>query len=90
MNREREWLFGTQEGRTMLVESSNFDRLAVIHLHREHKYESLKDTQDETADTIVRLAPKRKDSEPRPVSLLFLHLMFFVFPLINIISQHYL
>ncbi|XP_054285065.1 eEF1A lysine and N-terminal methyltransferase homolog [Macrosteles quadrilineatus] len=64
--REREWLFGSPEGRQILVQNSGFDRLAVIRLHREHKYESLKATQDETSDTVLRLAPNYKSSGPRP------------------------
>ncbi|KAG8277682.1 Methyltransferase-like protein 13 [Homalodisca vitripennis] len=64
--REREWLFGTPEGRQVLLENSAFDRLAVIRLHREHKYENLKAVQDETAETVIKLAPDFKDASQRP------------------------
>uniref|UniRef100_A0A1B6FY48 Methyltransferase type 11 domain-containing protein n=1 Tax=Cuerna arida TaxID=1464854 RepID=A0A1B6FY48_9HEMI len=64
--REREWLFGTPEGHQVLLESSGVDRLAVVRLHREHKYENLKAVQDETAETVIKLAPSFKDFSERP------------------------
>ncbi|XP_075214630.1 eEF1A lysine and N-terminal methyltransferase homolog isoform X2 [Lycorma delicatula] len=55
--REREWLFGTKEGRDLLRDSSGMDRLAVILLHRGHKYSNLQEVQDEVRDAIRSIAP---------------------------------
>uniref|UniRef100_A0A1B6D8N5 Methyltransferase type 11 domain-containing protein n=1 Tax=Clastoptera arizonana TaxID=38151 RepID=A0A1B6D8N5_9HEMI len=65
--REHEWLFGVPEGRKTLVKSSGFDRLAIVHLHRDHIYTSLKDVQEETADVIMRLSPPIKNNSKAPI-----------------------
>lgn len=55
--RNCEWLFGVAQGRINLVESSGFDRLAIIHLHRNQEYDTLEDVEQEIYGTIVKLAP---------------------------------
>ncbi|CAG9825256.1 unnamed protein product [Phaedon cochleariae] len=55
--REAEWLFSTKDGRKKLVEITKFNRLAIIILHRGHRYESFEAVQKELTDTICNLAP---------------------------------
>ncbi|XP_069674155.1 eEF1A lysine and N-terminal methyltransferase homolog isoform X1 [Periplaneta americana] len=55
--RETEWLFSTPEGRATLLKSAGFDRLAVVALHRDQKYDGLDAVQEELADSILHLAP---------------------------------
>lgn len=55
--RETEWLFGTPEGRKALQKEVNYDRVAVITLHRGHDYPSLAELRNELAECIVQLAP---------------------------------
>ncbi|XP_023014100.2 eEF1A lysine and N-terminal methyltransferase homolog [Leptinotarsa decemlineata] len=55
--REAEWLFSTKAGRKKLVDVTQFNRLAIITLHREHKYESFEAVQKELSDTVCNLAP---------------------------------
>ncbi|KAG5896827.1 hypothetical protein JTB14_032068 [Gonioctena quinquepunctata] len=55
--REAEWLFSTTTGRKKLVEITHYNRLAIITLHREHKYESFEAVQKELSDTICNVAP---------------------------------
>lgn len=69
--REHEWIFGVPEGRSALVETSGFDRLAIVHLHRNHHYNSLKEIQEEIADAIIRLSPPKINDGKTPVSWIF-------------------
>ncbi|KAH8240559.1 hypothetical protein KR026_000152 [Drosophila bipectinata] len=55
--REIEWLFGTPEGRKKLQESANFQRLAVVTLHRDQVYSTLDEVKLELADSIKNLSP---------------------------------
>ncbi|KAH8325691.1 hypothetical protein KR067_004465 [Drosophila pandora] len=55
--REIEWLFGTPAGRKKLQESANFQRLAVVTLHRDQLYSTLEEVKLELADSIKNLSP---------------------------------
>lgn len=55
--RETEWLFATPEGRSTLLKSAGFDRLAVVSLHRDQTYKGLDAVQEELTDSILHLAP---------------------------------
>ncbi|EDV31427.1 uncharacterized protein Dana_GF15348 [Drosophila ananassae] len=55
--REIEWLFGTPAGRKKLQESANFQRLAVVTLHRDQVYSTLEEVKLELADSIKNLSP---------------------------------
>jgi hypothetical protein len=55
--RETEWLFATPEGRSTLLKSAGFDRLAVVALHRDQTYKGLEAVQEELTDSILHLAP---------------------------------
>ncbi|XP_001356868.2 eEF1A lysine and N-terminal methyltransferase homolog [Drosophila pseudoobscura] len=55
--REIEWLFGTPSGRKKLQASANFQRLAVVTLHRDQVYNTLEEVQAELGDTVFSLAP---------------------------------
>ncbi|KAK7861620.1 hypothetical protein R5R35_010125 [Gryllus longicercus] len=56
--RETEWVFATPEGRNTLLKSAGFDRLAIVSLHRDHKYPDLFAVEDELGDSILQLAPR--------------------------------
>lgn len=65
--KECEWLFATKEGRQKLLASAGFGRLAVVLLHRDHKYKSLDAIKAELSAHIKQLAPnnmKRDESIP--------------------------
>ncbi|KFB38679.1 AGAP008472-PA-like protein [Anopheles sinensis] len=55
--RETEWLFATPQGRQKLQASANFDRLAVVTLHRGHVYTDLEAVKVELAESVKSLAP---------------------------------
>uniref|UniRef100_A0AAG5D7L7 eEF1A lysine and N-terminal methyltransferase homolog n=1 Tax=Anopheles atroparvus TaxID=41427 RepID=A0AAG5D7L7_ANOAO len=55
--RETEWLFATPQGRRKLQSSANFDRLAVVTLHRGHVYNDLEAVKTELAESVKSLAP---------------------------------
>jgi hypothetical protein len=55
--RETEWLFATPEGRSTLLKSAGFDRLAIVALHRDQTYKGLESVQEELNDSILHLAP---------------------------------
>ncbi|XP_039280427.1 eEF1A lysine and N-terminal methyltransferase homolog [Nilaparvata lugens] len=57
--REREWLFGTKEGRKTIVASSGMDRLAFILLHRGCQYTDQQAVQDEVGNAVRAMAPAR-------------------------------
>ncbi|XP_033608724.1 eEF1A lysine and N-terminal methyltransferase homolog isoform X3 [Cryptotermes secundus] len=59
--RETEWLFATPEGRSTLLKSAGFDRLAVVTLHRDQIYKGLDAVQEELTDSILHLAPPGLD-----------------------------
>ncbi|XP_017005386.2 eEF1A lysine and N-terminal methyltransferase homolog [Drosophila takahashii] len=55
--REVEWLFATPVGRKKLQDSANFQRLAVVTLHRDQVYSTLDEVKLELADSIKNLSP---------------------------------
>ncbi|CAG9854953.1 unnamed protein product [Phyllotreta striolata] len=55
--REAEWLFSTSNGRKKLVEITKYNRLAIITLHREQKYDSFEAVQLELSNVVCNLAP---------------------------------
>ncbi|XP_039483074.1 eEF1A lysine and N-terminal methyltransferase homolog [Drosophila santomea] len=55
--REVEWLFSTPVGRKKLQDSANFQRLAVVTLHRDQVYSTLDEVKLELADSIRNLSP---------------------------------
>ncbi|XP_037960566.1 eEF1A lysine and N-terminal methyltransferase homolog [Teleopsis dalmanni] len=56
--RENEYLFSTPEGRKHLQESSEFQRLLIITLHRDQVYNSLAEVKEELIDSIKSVAPQ--------------------------------
>ncbi|KAK9301521.1 hypothetical protein QLX08_006146 [Tetragonisca angustula] len=56
--KETDWLFSTKEGRQQLLKSSQRDRLAIVTLCREHKFESWDAVKAEIEDCILNLAPE--------------------------------
>lgn len=57
INSETEWLFSTPQGRKKLLLSANFDRLAIVSMHRGHIYTTWDDVKEEISDSIKNLAP---------------------------------
>ncbi|XP_052869335.1 eEF1A lysine and N-terminal methyltransferase homolog [Anopheles cruzii] len=55
--RETEWLFATPAGRQKLQQSANFDRLAVVTMHRGQRYEDLETVKGELGESVKSLAP---------------------------------
>lgn len=55
--REAEWLFSTANGRKKLVEITKYNRLAIVTLHRDQKYESFEAVQTELSNVVCNLAP---------------------------------
>uniref|UniRef100_A0A2R5LH54 Putative spermine/spermidine synthase n=1 Tax=Ornithodoros turicata TaxID=34597 RepID=A0A2R5LH54_9ACAR len=55
--RETEWLFSSPEGRLQLAESCSAERLVVVHLSRNHVYNSLEEVKGELSQKVMELAP---------------------------------
>jgi len=55
--REVEWMFSTREGRRQLAESASCQRLVVVHLQRDHSFNSLQEVQDQLSGYVMELAP---------------------------------
>ncbi|XP_011875236.1 PREDICTED: methyltransferase-like protein 13 isoform X2 [Vollenhovia emeryi] len=55
--KETDWLFSTKEGRQQVLKSAQRDRLAIVTLRREHKYESWDAVKTELEDCVRNLAP---------------------------------
>ncbi|KAG7203924.1 hypothetical protein KM043_016944 [Ampulex compressa] len=65
--KEMDWLFSTKEGRQQVLKSTQKDRLAIVILRREHKFEGWDEVQNELQDCIYNLAPRglsRKNDIP--------------------------
>lgn len=56
-NRETDWLFSTKEGRQQVLKTAQRDRLVIVILHREHKFENLDTVKTELTDCVHDLAP---------------------------------
>ncbi|XP_077272908.1 eEF1A lysine and N-terminal methyltransferase homolog [Temnothorax americanus] len=55
--KETDWLFSTKEGRQQVLKSAQRDRLAIVTLCREHKFESWDTVKAELEDCVRNLAP---------------------------------
>ncbi|XP_076390191.1 eEF1A lysine and N-terminal methyltransferase homolog isoform X2 [Megachile rotundata] len=55
--KETDWLFSTKEGRQQVLKSAQQDRLAIVTLRREHKFESWDAVKSELEECILNLAP---------------------------------
>ncbi|XP_031837673.1 eEF1A lysine and N-terminal methyltransferase homolog [Nomia melanderi] len=55
--KETDWLFSTKEGRQQVLKSAQRDRLAIVTLRREHKFDSWDAVKTELEDCILNLAP---------------------------------
>lgn len=55
--KEMDWLFNTKEGRQQVLKSAQHDRLAIVTLRREHKFENWDAVKTELQDCIRNLAP---------------------------------
>nr|SVE75013.1 EOG090X02SD [Daphnia dolichocephala] len=56
--RETDWLFASAEGRRQLADSAKFQRLIVVHLGRDHKFDTLDSVQTELAGIVSSLQPQ--------------------------------
>ncbi|XP_053994379.1 eEF1A lysine and N-terminal methyltransferase homolog [Hylaeus volcanicus] len=56
--KETDWLFSTKEGRQQVLKSAQRDRLAIVTLRREHKFENWDAVKSELEDCILNLAPE--------------------------------
>ncbi|XP_076661380.1 eEF1A lysine and N-terminal methyltransferase homolog isoform X1 [Halictus rubicundus] len=61
--KETDWLFSTKEGRQQVLKSAQRDRLAIVTLRREHKFESWDAVKTELEDCILNLAPEGLSSK---------------------------
>ncbi|XP_011172802.2 eEF1A lysine and N-terminal methyltransferase homolog [Solenopsis invicta] len=55
--KETDWLFSTKEGRQQVLKSAQRDRLAIVTLRREHKFENWDAVKTELEDCVRNLAP---------------------------------
>ncbi|KYM94841.1 PREDICTED: methyltransferase-like protein 13 [Cyphomyrmex costatus] len=55
--KETDWLFNTKEGRQQVLKSAQRDRLAIITLRREHKFDNWDAVKTELEDCVLNLAP---------------------------------
>ncbi|KAL6262444.1 hypothetical protein P5V15_007530 [Pogonomyrmex californicus] len=55
--KETDWLFSTKEGRQQVLKSAQRDRLAIVTLRREHKFENWDAVKAELEDCVRNLAP---------------------------------
>ncbi|KAM0732130.1 eEF1A lysine and N-terminal methyltransferase-like protein [Formica fusca] len=55
--KEMDWLFSTKEGRQQVLKSAQRDRLAIVTLRREHKFENWDAVKTELEDCVRNLAP---------------------------------
>ncbi|XP_076246315.1 eEF1A lysine and N-terminal methyltransferase homolog isoform X2 [Calliopsis andreniformis] len=56
--KETDWLFSTKGGRQQVLKSAQRDRLAIVTLCREHKFENWDAVKSELEDCILNLAPE--------------------------------
>lgn len=60
--RAREWLFSSEEGQWMVVESSKAERLIMVLLDSSHSKVSMDDIQKDLSPLVRQLAPESEDS----------------------------
>ncbi|RNA07448.1 methyltransferase 13, partial [Brachionus plicatilis] len=58
IGKEIEWLFATKLGREELTSQAKYQRLAIVHLNRDHQYQSLDAIISELSPKVMDLAPK--------------------------------
>ncbi|XP_076766144.1 eEF1A lysine and N-terminal methyltransferase homolog [Xylocopa sonorina] len=56
--KETDWIFSTKEGRQQVLKSAQRDRLAIVTLCRDHKFETWDAVKSELEDCILSLAPE--------------------------------
>ncbi|KAF7270052.1 hypothetical protein GWI33_016957 [Rhynchophorus ferrugineus] len=61
--RETEWLFSTKAGRQNLAAMTNYNRLAIVSMHRGKVYGTLDEVKKELEDIVCNLAPKKLKSQ---------------------------
>lgn len=54
--RETDWLFSTEAGSVQLAESAGFERLVVVTLHRNHKYQNMEQVKEEVSAKALDLS----------------------------------
>lgn len=69
-HREMDWLFNSHEGRRQLADNAKFQRLLVIHLGRDHRFESLDCIQNELSGVVSSLQPADLPPNTRVIALL--------------------
>ncbi|XP_015918789.2 eEF1A lysine and N-terminal methyltransferase [Parasteatoda tepidariorum] len=67
--REIEWLFSTPQGRQELAASADCERLVVVHLQRDHVYNSLDEVKSDLSEKVLELAPLSFKSQVPILSL---------------------
>ncbi|KYN10088.1 PREDICTED: methyltransferase-like protein 13 [Trachymyrmex cornetzi] len=55
--KETDWLFSTKEGRQQVLKSAQRDRLAIVTLRREHKFDNWDAVKTELENCVLNLAP---------------------------------
>ncbi|XP_037038786.1 eEF1A lysine and N-terminal methyltransferase homolog [Bradysia coprophila] len=56
--RETEWIFSTPQGRKKLLLSAQYERLAIVSMHRGQIYTTWDDVKSELSASLLNLAPK--------------------------------
>lgn len=64
--REPEWMFSTAEGRKQLLDSTGYERLVVVTLHRDHIYGGIEEVKSELSSKVMELAPSNLGSKQVP------------------------
>ncbi|CAG9538654.1 unnamed protein product [Cercopithifilaria johnstoni] len=57
VGRDHDWFFATERGRLSLRKQCCKDRLAVVTLYRDQKYESMEQVKDELGPYVIQLTP---------------------------------
>uniref|UniRef100_A0A915Q740 Methyltransferase type 11 domain-containing protein n=1 Tax=Setaria digitata TaxID=48799 RepID=A0A915Q740_9BILA len=57
VGRDHDWFFATEKGRSSLRKQCSKDRLAVVTLYRDQKYENMDQVKDELGPYVIQLTP---------------------------------
>ncbi|VBB31719.1 unnamed protein product [Acanthocheilonema viteae] len=57
VGRDHDWFFATERGRASLRKQCCKDRLAIVTLYREQKYENMEQVKDELGPYVIQLTP---------------------------------
>ncbi|MCP9265457.1 hypothetical protein DINM_020764 [Dirofilaria immitis] len=57
VGRDHDWFFATEKGRSSLRKQCSKDRLAVVTLYRDQKYENMEQVKDELGPYVIQLTP---------------------------------